>query len=382
MVWSELLSDIVVNDFQGDSTSNVDLLFEDKPISFFEMFVPELFYKKLSVETNRNAEQKMIEKSGKLDDNWKRVTREEIKVFLYINFMFGIHDLPSMRMYWSTDPLLQVTAVSDAMSRNRYFQINQYLHVNDSSLHVPRGNDGHDPMHKVRPLLDLVLINSQENFTPEALISVDEAMIAFKGRLYFKQYIKGKPTEWGIKVWCAADPITGYLVNFSFYTGKSNEVAEGGQGYNVVMSLTEPYHNTFRQVFSDNFFTSIKLAKDLLLKDTYFCGTIRTNRKGWPDQLKGKKKKTVGETKMLQQGNLVACQWTDKRVVNILSTNTNPAMGTAERHTKTGPVQRDIPLPILSYNKGMGGVDKNDQLSSYFPIGLSPRSGGDALSGI
>ena len=294
---------------------------------------------------------------------------EEVKAFIYINFMFGIHKLPGIKLYWSTDSLLQVNAVSDVMSRNRYFVINRYLHLNDSLLYKPRGTDGHDPMFKVRPLLDLVLVNSQQNFTPGASLSVDEAMIAFKGRIYFKQYIKGKPTPWGIKVWCAADAETGYLVNFSFYTGKSNNVEEGGQGYNVVMSLTEPYQEVYRQIFSDNFFTSVKLASDLLEKKTYFCGTIRTNRKGWPVKLRGKKKKVVGAVEMYQQGNLVACQWTEKRVVNILSTNCNPSMDNAERRTKTGPVIKQIPSPVLSYNSGMGGVDKNDQLRSYYPIG-------------
>ena len=35
--------------------------------------------------------------------------------------------------------------------------------------------------------------------------SVDEAMIPFKGRLAFKQYMKDKPTKWGIKVFVLAD---------------------------------------------------------------------------------------------------------------------------------------------------------------------------------
>ena len=35
--------------------------------------------------------------------------------------------------------------------------------------------------------------------------SVDEAMIPFKGRLAFNQYMKDKPTKWGIKVFVLAD---------------------------------------------------------------------------------------------------------------------------------------------------------------------------------
>lgn len=40
------------------------------------------------------------------------------------------------------------------------------------------------------------------------LVGIDEAMVSFKGRLSFKQYMKAKPTRWGIKVF---DSKTGYL---------------------------------------------------------------------------------------------------------------------------------------------------------------------------
>jgi hypothetical protein len=36
-------------------------------------------------------------------------------------------------------------------------------------------------------------------------------MIAFTGRLGFKQYVPLKPTKWGIKVWMRADPNNGYM---------------------------------------------------------------------------------------------------------------------------------------------------------------------------
>ncbi len=42
-------------------------------------------------------------------------------------------------------------------------------------------------------------------------------MSPFKGRLGFKQYMKAKPTKWGIKVFVLADSINGYVYR---YTGK------------------------------------------------------------------------------------------------------------------------------------------------------------------
>ena len=367
--WSRTLSDVNVSAFEGASGPNHDLSFQDRPIDFFHLYIPELHFKKVQFETNKYAKLRQAA-SGKKDELWREVTVKDIKCFLYINLMFGIHQVPQIDAYWSTDQLLRVSSIADVMSRDRYYRINKYFHVNDSATFKPRGILGHDPIHKIRPLYDNVVENSKNLFTPSCAVSFDEAMVAFKGRLYFKQYIRGKPTPWGVKVWCAADPITGYLLNFSFYTGKNDTPDPNGLGYSVVMGLGEPYLNSNRQFYFDNFFTSVKLAEDLLSQDTYMCGTIRTNRKNWPKDFKMNKTDVL---KMKQDGNMVATCWKDKRVVNILSTNSNPAFGTAARRTKDGVVNKDIPIPVLNYNKNMGGVDLNDQKRSYYPIGRKSK---------
>lgn len=72
---------------------------------------------------------------------------------------------------------------------------------------------------------------------------------------------------------------------------------------------------------------------------------------------------------MLQDGNIVATQWTDKRTVNMLSTQSAPEMTSASRRSRTGPVDVQIPKPVDSYNNFMAGVDLADQYRSYYPIG-------------
>ena len=74
-------------------------------------------------------------------------------------------------------------------------------------------------------------------------MSVDEAMVTFKGRSTLKQYMPLKPVKRGIKVWALADASNGYISNFKVYTGKDGDKAEKGLGANVVMTLTEPYVN-------------------------------------------------------------------------------------------------------------------------------------------
>lgn len=165
-----------------------DLPVGAEPFEYFCLLVPDVFWNTIAAETNRYAEQKQ---ENKTDKDWHVTTPNEMKLFIFINFMFGIHRLPEVQMYWSTDPLLRVPAVADVMSRNRFNKLNQYFHLNNNHDAVQKGNPGYDPLFKVRPLLDLVHGNSTKHYHPGQDISIDEAMIKFNGRLSFKQYIKG-----------------------------------------------------------------------------------------------------------------------------------------------------------------------------------------------
>ena len=272
--------------------------------------------------------------------------------------MFGIHYTPEVDSYWSLDPRLRVPAVADIMGKNRYKKINQYLHLNDNENFVAKGQPGYDPLFKIRPLMDIIEENIQKNYYPGRELSIDEAMISFNGRLFFKQYIKSKPTPWGIKVWCIADPRNGYMCNFQFYTGKVHDPMPHGIGHHVIFKVGSPYLDKGHHFYFDNYFSSVKLAEDLLTANTHSCATIRTNRKGWPLR---KKKMKGGELRFLQKGRLLATTWCDKRQVSILSTNVEAGVETESRRSKEGPRDVSIPKSILTYNRHMGGVDLADQ---------------------
>ena len=67
----------------------------------------------------------------------------------------------------------------------------------------------YDRLFKVRPILDNISEKIQNVFEPSKNLSIDEGMIAFKGRLSFRQYMPAKPTKYGIKVSMAADSSNG-----------------------------------------------------------------------------------------------------------------------------------------------------------------------------
>ncbi len=71
------------------------------------------------------------------------------------------------------------------MSRDRFSLILQFLHLSNSSKYVPKGQPGHYPLYKLRPLLDPLLTNLQSAYTLGREIFVYESMVGFKGRLWF-----------------------------------------------------------------------------------------------------------------------------------------------------------------------------------------------------
>ncbi|GFO31162.1 PiggyBac transposable element-derived protein 4-like [Plakobranchus ocellatus] len=234
--WSEELKPVEINLFTelvGPKTEDLDLTQESRPIDFFNLFFTRDLVENIATQTNLYATQRQAK-------NFKLVTTRDIDIFLYLNFMFGIHKLPCYYHYWSTDPLLRVPQVADAMSRKRYTDIGKYLHINDNATAVAGGQDGYDQLFKIRPVINCVKQACNTLFRPGAAISFDEAMIPFRGRLWFKQYIKGKPHPWGIKVWCCCDSATSFLLDFDFYTGKGQADYPHGLGYHVFWTLGQP----------------------------------------------------------------------------------------------------------------------------------------------
>ncbi len=59
-----------------------------------------------------------------------------------------------------------------------------------------------------------------------------------------------------------------------------------GLGARVVKHLTSPLQGLYHHVYFDNFFTSVGLLEELEKTGIYSCGTARSDRKGFPPELK------------------------------------------------------------------------------------------------
>lgn len=119
-----------------------------------------------------------------------------------------------------------------------------------------------------------------------------------------------------------------------------------------------------RSLYMDNYYNSVKLAHTLLNKDTYCTGTLRANRKGNPKETTSKKLK-VGECvgKYTNEG-ICVMKWRDRReVLAISSKYTNELIEVTNRRG----IQKMKSMAISMYNKYKSGVDRQDQMLSYYP---------------
>ena len=136
----------------------------------------------------------------------------------------------------------------------------------------------------------------------------------------------------------------------------------------VVLRLVEPICGRGHHLYTDNLYTSPALFTELRLLGIGACGTLRTNRRGIPPEAKESLKK--GEKRAIPLDTTMnVIQWSDKRVVSVLSTLHGDKAVTVTRRSRLAPggyEEIEKPEAITEYNKYMGGVDRGDQLLSYY----------------
>ena len=69
----------------------------------------------------------------------------------------------------------------------------------------------------------MIVTNFQRTYVPERDVSVDESLMAYKGRLSWIQLIASKRARFGIKFDMLCESSTGYIWNSVICTGKGTK---------------------------------------------------------------------------------------------------------------------------------------------------------------
>ncbi|XP_046666746.1 piggyBac transposable element-derived protein 4-like [Homalodisca vitripennis] len=361
--WSAQLQPPTVIPFTKQNELLVPTPRENKPVDWFLLLVDDQLLESIVADTNRYAFDLFFGPSTEPRSRihrWKDLTLDELKKFIGLLLHTGTFKLNRLNDYWKTHRMFNLNCFRDHMSRDRFLIILRCIHFSHHQ-NVAQGVQ-EDRLSKVRMLVDHFNKKMDDVYYPGKELSLDEAMVLWRGRLIFRQYIKGKRHKYGIKLYTLCEP-GGLILRFLVYSGSLSDLGGKGHATKVVLHLMRGKLNHGHSLYMDNFYNSFPLAYQLLRKKTYCTGTLRADRKYLPDEVKSAKVKK-GETIARSAEQVTVAKWKDKRVVTYITTEFENNM--VESRNRHG-VARVKPLPIVKYNTFMKGVDRADQMLAYYP---------------
>jgi len=150
--------------------------------------------------------------------------------------LMGIYRLPQQEICWSTKHPLINPGLADVFPLVRFQQIFRFIHLNDSDQQVGVDQPGY-------VLLKVCKLKFRQSLS--------------RVRLRFKQYVKDKPTKWGIKP-VLADSTNGYVSRIQANTGKNSSLSrdEVGLSSRVVLEILDGLEGRYPKVYMDNFYSS------------------------------------------------------------------------------------------------------------------------------
>ncbi|KAK5966173.1 PiggyBac transposable element-derived protein 4 [Trichostrongylus colubriformis] len=305
-VWSSMIIPHDHIPFTGDHGVKDELLFRLKePAEFFRYFLNENLIDLILTETNRYGKAKK--------DTFEPLDETEFWKFFAICLHMGIERRAHLKEYWSTRAVYSKSFCAQYISRARFVEILNSLHFADNEA-----ADRTNRLYKVARIVELLNQSFYDAYTPGRDVCVDESIVPFRGRVLFRQYVKGKRHKYGIKLFklCMQG---GYTCRFIVYAGKDVS-RQGSLAEDIVLKLMSGLLDSGRSLYTDNFYTSIPLAEKLVAQNTHLIGTLRKNRAGLPREVVCKRLKR-GEQIGRQNGTGVTIlKWKDKRDVLMLST--------------------------------------------------------------
>lgn len=252
----------------------------------------------------------------------KKVNFDEMNNCLALSLLSGSIKFSVIRDMFSYNPLYYHPIVPRTMSGRRFEQILRCFSV--EYCDQENESTSNDALEKISPIFKMLLNNFQLAYIPYESLSLDESLLLHRRRLMFRQYMQLKKARYGIKFFELCSP-DGFVLNMEMYKAKREETQVGPTSKinSSVFRLMGSFLDKGLTIFMDNYYNSITLANELLLRKTHTTETLRTNRRGNPKCATTRKLKS-GEYIWRRQSNIYVSKWKDRRDVLAITTKYQP----------------------------------------------------------
>lgn len=295
--------------------------------------------------------------------SWKEVTKHEILRYFSILLAIGMDKRSKYPDYWSEKKHRKTPWYSEMLVRDRFEAINStMLHCCEPQA-VSKS--------KIEPFVNKLLKNFQTAFYPFQDLAIDEMIIGWKGRFKYKTFNAAKPKKYHVKTFGLCDSTTGYVVNLLIYFGAETSYdpeldVNSESAIKVFQTLLQPIDRG-HHIFADRFYTTYNLVKFLKDNSFYYTGTVQTNRRNFPKELKTLKlEKQESKFFMNEDKTVVVVSWRDKKAAKSVTAVSTKGDTSVIHQINKRREQVSKPTIIDSYNWSMNGCDKMDQLVSYY----------------
>ncbi|XP_022098500.1 piggyBac transposable element-derived protein 4-like [Acanthaster planci] len=355
-VWSDLSvpsAKAATRNILTEAMGSKNLGGASSPLELFNLFFPITMLEIILRYTN---EEGLIKRGFA----WVNCSMMELRSFIGLLFFLGLTKSGHERVktFWRpgffSRPLCECT-----MAGKRFQDILGMLCFDDRNTRAERkATDNFAPMRDVFEIFRSALVH---HFSPSENLTVDEQLVAFRGRCSFKQYMPKKLAKYGLKFWASVDSNTHYIHNMQPYIGNEQGRSETELGARVVKDLVEPVFGTGRNVTADSFFVSKALADYLWTKKMTLVGTIKENRKEVPDDMRKEqvRNRQVKSSHFRFSGLNTLVSFVPKQHRNVL------LLSSMHHDATTNPMSQK-PEIIDYYNSTKAGVDTVDQMCSIY----------------
>lgn len=361
---------------------------------FITAEIKDIIMRETNREAIRQCDKWNEENPNKSKRTWKIMTIVELDAFIGLLLFAGVHrsNGENIHEFWSYEghPIYRAS-----MSRHRFEEIMKYLRFDDKRTRPNRLVE--DKAAHISEIWAIMNACLSANYTPSENLTVDEQLYPYRGKKCpFRQYIPSKPARYGIKFWWLCDSDNCYPINSQMYLGKEGSRVDTNQGSRVVKDLVVKYKRTGRRITMDQFFTSFSLAKELLDWRLTILGTLRSNKRCIPQELKSRRAVDTSMYAFHKEMTLVSYIPKENKNVFVLSTYHNwienvriemedwqikkirkKKAATLSKRLKRPVHLQEIeidendtfiskPEMILNYNETKAGVDGLDQMIGGF----------------
>ena len=312
------------------------------------------------------------------------ITRKDILRFILAIFMMGLCRLPNLKMYWNSD--FKTSWITRLFPTYIHFQrVLRALHFVDTSS-VPQAEqkirNRADPFWKLGEFTETLSDIFVNYRVPDGRLTCDEFTIPCRAPHCARCFNPAKPIRYHLKGWSLINEASaGYCLRLymTLYRGRDEKrppdvPASAFPTWKLIGEYPEIHHRGYH-LFADNWFSSLRVVRDLHRVGVGYTGTVRVNRtdNAFLDTKEWKRKAKRGDYRAKQSScaagapSLYCTQWMDNKPVTILTTEPG-IVGTivrrvSDKSTRTwGTKTYTVPSCVTNYNQGKVGTDRMDQM--------------------